>query len=155
MKLKFAVALAVGLFATLARADSSVTITVDLGTPQLFDTPTELVIPFSGLNGTLVSGQTEMVTVLFDSGEFIEYRPPTSRSMRVLYWGLAWQRIRSSPAALEPSWQPTVLTCSLRLCWVAQMSMTRRIQMGLVKWPWASNFHRRLPRLAFTDFSSI
>jgi hypothetical protein len=76
MKLKFAVALAVGLFATLARADSSVTITVDLGTPQLFDTPTELVIPFSGLNGTLVSGQTEMVTVLFDSGEFIEYRPP-------------------------------------------------------------------------------
>jgi hypothetical protein len=76
MKMAPAVAVAVLLFASLARADSSTTITIDLGTSQLVNTTNELVIPFSGLNGTPVGGQTEMVTVLFDSGQSIEYMPP-------------------------------------------------------------------------------
>lgn len=74
--MKLALVFVVLFFASGARANSSATVVVDLGALQLIDTPTELVIPFGGLDGTLVSGQTEMVTVLFDSGESIEYLPP-------------------------------------------------------------------------------
>lgn len=67
---------AVGLlsFSSLCRADSNTTITVDLGSATL--SSGQLAIPFSALNGTLVSGQSETVTVLFDGGQSIAYAPP-------------------------------------------------------------------------------
>jgi PEP-CTERM motif len=84
MKMKLAVAFAVLSFAISVRADDpqAVTIFVDLGTNNLITTAvgnnysSELVIPFSDLNGTSVTGQTEVITVLFDQGQSITYSPP-------------------------------------------------------------------------------
>lgn len=82
MKIALTVAGMLLCFASVARADSNKTITVDLGTSQLICTSpcytgeSGLDIPFSVLNGQPVSGQTQVVTVLFNSGQHIEYLPP-------------------------------------------------------------------------------
>lgn len=74
MRLRLVAAAALLFFAGVARADSNTTIIVDLGTSSL--NSGQLAIDFSNLNGTLVNGESETVTVLFESGQSIQYLLP-------------------------------------------------------------------------------